>query len=146
MRHCLHDSWHFLWHIPIGQSLAFREMRGDAVLLSPDLPGALFPLGCMLPTAGRTQNCKFIARPVGLHLVSSLLSFAGLGVVLTAAEPRWRGEELYFSEGLSGTPDTLSNSPCYSATFLRSIPKLASFVCANLSSVKPLFKHPSLGS
>lgn len=92
-------------------------MRGDGVLLSPYLPGALFPLGCMFPTAGRTQNSKFIARPVGLHLVSSLLSFAGLGVVLTAAEPRWRGEELYFSEGFSGTPDTqplkLSLLLCY---------------------------------
>ena len=139
-------AWHFLSYIPRGQNWAFREMGKMGVLLSPYLPVALSPLLCMLPKASFREDpdCKFRARAVivhpGLHLVSTLLSFAGLGGSSKAKEPCWRGEEFYFSEGLSGT------SPCCFVTFLREHPETSFIGVYRHPLYKAVVKRPLLGS
>lgn len=144
------DLWHSFWHIPRGQSWAFRKMGNMGLPLSPCLPVALFHCWCVVPTANFREDSelKIQGQPCGLwkltrvflHLVSHLLSFAGLGAVLHAVEPCWRGEELHFSEELSGTPwNTASQSlPAVLSPFSGNILTPASFMCTTVPSIELL--------
>lgn len=139
-------AWHFLSYIPRGQSWVFREMGKMGVLLSPYFPVALFPCCVCSPmlALGRTQT---ISSGPGLWLFTrvSILcplcwALQGWGAVLKPQSQCWRGEEFYFSEGLSGT------SPCCFVTFLREHPETSFISVYHHRLYKAVVKHPLLGS
>lgn len=123
---------------PVAFSLAYSDWaelgsQGDeahGLLLSPYIPGSLFRY-CVqgeprTGSSGSDLRAEIVHQ--GLHLVSKLLSFVGLGSFLKAAEPFRGGEELCFSEGPSGTCET-------------------SFIClCHRLLYEAVVKHPLLGS
>lgn len=146
-----HDAWHFLWHIPTGQSMAFGDLGEHEMLLSPFLPVTLFPTGVCssLLASGRTRTLSSgpglwaVVFHQGLHFVSNLLSFAGLGQFLKLQSHAGEEGELHFSDWRSSQVPLKHSPLCYLS---QEHPEI-SFIClCHHLQDKAIVKHPLLRS
>lgn len=146
-----HDAWHFLWHIPTGQSMAFRALGEHGVLLSPFLPVTLLPTGVCSPllASGRTRTLSSgpglwaVVFHQGLHLVSNLLSFTGLGPFLKLQSHAGEEGVLHFSDWRGSQVPLKDSLLCYLS---REHPE-TSFICLRHHlQDKAIVKHPLLRS
>lgn len=151
MRLWPHDSWHFPWHIPTGQNMAFGELGEHGVLLSPFLPVTLSPAGVCSPllALGGTRTLSSgpglwaVVFHQGLHLVSNLLSFAGLGQFLKLRSHAGEEGESHFSDRRGSQVPLKHSLLCY----LSWEHPEASFIClCHHLQDKAIVRHPLLRS
>lgn len=95
-----HDSWRFLWNIPIGQSWAFGEMRNTGCYFLPTFLCPSSPAGFredpVLWVQGQACGLLWFTRVFILQAICWALSGWGRLLKLRATLV---GEESYFPEG-----------------------------------------------